>query len=403
MTKIIAIIGGGPSGLMAAEILSAKGYAVTIYERKPTFARKFLMAGRGGLNITHSENIDDFIERYGAQAKMLEPLIQKFTPQNMQEWCLGLGEETFIGSSGRVFPKSFKASPLLRAWLARLEKQGVHFKLNHDWQGWDKDKLIFKTVEGMIEVKADATLLALGGASWPRLGADGSWVDMLQNEQIEVAPLRPSNCGFYVEWTEFFSNKFKGVPLKPVGLSFKGREINGEFMITENGIEGGAIYALSALLRDEIEAQGAAELILDLKPDLDKGEILQRLKKPRRGMSLSNFLRKNIKLSNSAIGLLMEKLDRTKLSDYTPEQLTQIIKSYPLILTAPFSLDRAISTAGGVKFSALDKNFMVVNKPSVFVAGEMLDWEAPTGGYLLQACMASGVSVAQGIENWMEN
>lgn len=403
MTKKIVIIGGGPTGLMAADILSKKNYNVTIYERKPTFARKFLMAGRGGLNITHSENIDSFIEKYGEQADTLKPIIQNFTPENIRNWCEELGEKTFIGTSGRVFPKSFKTSPLLRAWLKRLEKQNVQFILNHDWQGWDKGQLAFKTSEGLIHVNADATLLALGGASWPRLGADGSWVDILEKEKIEISPLRPSNCGFFVEWSDFFSKKFKGRPLKSIRLSFKNYKINGEFIITENGIEGGAIYSLSAFLRNEIDLNGLAQLTIDLKPDLNKEEVLNRLQKPKRKMSLSNFLRKTLNLSDVTIGLLMEKLNRAKLSDYTPEQLAQYIKFYDLNLNATFSIDRAISTAGGVTFNSIDKNFMLKNNPSVFIAGEMLDWEAPTGGYLLQACMASGVHVASGISNWIEN
>lgn len=403
----IAIIGGGPAGLIAADILSDHGHNVTVYERKPNFGRKFLMAGRGGLNITHSEGIEHFVTKYGDKADIFKPVLNTFTPQNMREWCLALGEETFIGSSGRVFPKNFKASPLLRAWLEKLEKQGVTFMPKHDWQGWDKENLIFKTTDGLddvtVEIHADATLLAIGGASWPRLGADGSWVEAIKKEGVGVAPLRPSNCGFFVEWSEFFSEKFKGMPLKSINLSFQDRAINGEFLITEKGIEGGAIYALSAALRDEIDCKGSAQITIDLKPDLNEEETLARLKKPRQRKSLSNFLRKNLNLSSIAVGLLMEKLDRTKLSNYTPEQLTQYIKFYNLTLTAPFSIERAISTAGGVTFNSIDHNFMLTRKPGVFIAGEMMDWEAPTGGYLLQACMSSGVHAAHGISNWLKD
>lgn len=401
MTKTITIIGGGPSGLMAAEVLSAHGYAVTVYERKPTFARKFLMAGRGGLNITHSEKMEDFIKKYTDKTDILKPLIENFTPKNMRDWCHALGEDTFIGSSGRVFPKSFKASPLLRAWLKCLENQRVKFNLNHDWQGWKNNALLFNTPSGNIEINADATLLALGGASWPKLGADGSWVKILEQQKISITPLRPANCGFCVNWSPYFAQHYQGNALKSIDLCFQDKKIRGEFIITEHGVEGGAIYALCALLRNKIEHNNSATLTLDLKADLSAEEILARLNKPRQKKSLSTFLRKNLNLPDAAIGLLMEKLDRTKLSTYTPQQLLTLIKSYPLTLTAPFSIERAISTAGGVSFDSLDKNFMFLNKPGVFVTGEMLDWEAPTGGYLLQGCFASGVHVAKGIHQWL--
>jgi uncharacterized flavoprotein (TIGR03862 family) len=401
MTKTIAIIGGGPSGLMTAEVLSAQGFEVSLYERKPSLGRKLLMAGRGGLNITHSEDLDKFTQKYGSQSDPLSPIIHAFPPQALREWCAELGEKTFIGSSGRVFPESFKASPLLRAWIKRLENQGVRFMLSHDWQGWDNDSLIFQTPDKQIRVKPDATLLALGGASWPRLGADGSWVKALEEQGIEVAPLRPSNCGFHVKWSSVFLDRFSGHPLKSVGLSFQGREIRGEFVITEKGVEGGAIYALSALLRDQIYQSGSAKLILDLKPDLSIEEIVSRLQKPRAKLSLSNYLRKTLKLPNVVIGLLMETLDRTKLSEYTAAQLAQSIKLYELPLNSPFSIDKAISTAGGVTFNSINDDFMLKNKSGVFVTGEMLDWEAPTGGYLLQACIASGVHVAKGITNYL--
>lgn len=398
MIKEIAIIGGGPSGLMAADILSDAGCAVTIYERKPSFGRKFLMAGRGGLNITHSEKLDQFVSRYNEAANILKPIIDNFTPQNMRDWCMALGEETFIGSSGRVFPKSFKASPLLRAWLARLEKQNVTFKTRHDWQGWDEEvQLSFETPEGVRNMKADATLLALGGASWPSLGSDGSWVDILKKDNVEIAPLRPSNCGFFVEWSDIFSKKFEGKSLKSVALNFQGKSTKGEFMITKNGVEGGAIYALSSFLREAIARARTARLMIDLKPDLGIEQVMKRLQKPRSKLSLSNYLRKVLNLSDVAIGLIMELPERQKLNDFSAQEMAKIIKSYPLCLTRPFAMDRAISTAGGVKFNQIDDHFMLRHKPNVFVTGEMLDWEAPTGGYLLQACMASGVHVARGM------
>ena len=392
--KNISIIGGGPSGLMAADILSANGYSVTIYERKATFGRKFLMAGRGGLNISNSENIDDFIKNYGIKSSIFKNIINNFTPENLRDWCKGLGERTFIGSSGRIFPESFKASPLLRAWIKRLEQQNVIFKLNHNWLGWKKDNLIFKTKSGIIYIESNMTILSLGGASWPNLGSDGSWVKILKDQNIEVSNLQPSNCGFMVEWSKIFSKRFEGKSLKSVSLSFQDKNILGEFIITKNGVEGGAIYTLSSLLREEINKNGEAKLILDLKPDFNIKETNKRLQKPKLKLSITNYLRKTLNLSDVAIGLLMELPDRNNSS---PEKITNNIKSYALILKKPFGINRAISTAGGVTFNSIDKNFMLNNKKNVFIAGEMLDWEAPTGGYLLQACIANGAFVANTI------
>ncbi|MBT5735060.1 TIGR03862 family flavoprotein [bacterium] len=392
--KNITIIGGGPSGLMAADILSANGYAVTIYERKATFGRKFLMAGRGGLNISNSENIDDFIKNYGIKSSIFKNIINNFTPENLRDWCKGLGERTFIGSSGRIFPESFKASPLLRAWIKRLDQQNVIFKLNHNWLGWKKDNLIFKTKSGIIYIESNMTILSLGGASWPNLGSDGSWVKILKDQNIEVSNLQPSNCGFMVEWSKIFSKRFEGKSLKSVSLSFQDKNILGEFIITKNGVEGGAIYTLSSLLREEINKNGEAKLILDLKPDFNIKETNKRLQKPKLKLSITNYLRKTLNLSDVAIGLLMELPDRNNSS---PEKITNNIKSYALILKKPFGINRAISTAGGVTFNSIDKNFMLNNKKNVFIAGEMLDWEAPTGGYLLQACIANGAFVANTI------
>ena len=392
--KNISIIGGGPSGLMAADILSANGYAVTIYERKATFGRKFLMAGRGGLNISNSENLDDFIKNYGIKSSIFKNIINNFTPENLRDWCKGLGERTFIGSSGRIFPESFKASPLLRAWIKRLDQQNVTFKLNHNWLGWKKDNLIFKTKSGIIYIESHMTILSLGGASWPNLGSDGSWVKILKDQNIEVSNLQPSNCGFMVEWSKIFSKRFEGKSLKSVSLSFQDKNILGEFIITKNGVEGGAIYTLSSLLREEINKNGEAKLILDLKPDFNIQETNKRLQKPKLKLSITNYLRKTLNLSDVAIGLLMELPDRNNSS---PEKITNNIKSYALILKKPFGINRAISTAGGVTFNSIDKNFMLNNKKNVFIAGEMLDWEAPTGGYLLQACIANGAFVANTI------
>ena len=390
----ISIIGGGPSGLMAADILSANGYAVTIYERKATFGRKFLMAGRGGLNISNSENLDDFIKNYGIKSSIFKNIINNFTPENLRDWCKGLGERTFIGSSGRIFPESFKASPLLRAWIKRLDQQNVIFKLNHNWLGWKKDNLIFQTKSGIIYIESNMTILSLGGASWPNLGSDGSWVKILKDQNIEVSNLQPSNCGFMVEWSKIFSKRFEGKSLKSISLSFQDKNILGEFIITKNGVEGGAIYTLSSLLREEINKNGEAKLILDLKPDFNIKETNKRLQKPKLKLSITNYLRKTLNLSDVAIGLLMELPDRNNSS---PEKITNNIKSYALILKKPFGINRAISTAGGVTFTSIDENFMLNNKKNVFIAGEMLDWEAPTGGYLLQACIANGAFVANTI------
>jgi len=399
MSKEISIIGGGPSGLMAADFLSANGHKVIIYERKPTFGRKFLMAGRGGLNISHSENLDDFIKKYGSQSSIFKKIINDFSPQNLRDWCQGLGEKTFIGSSGRIFPESFKSSPLLRAWLARLKKQNVIFKINHDWQGWKNNNLVFNTKNGLFFSKSDFTILSLGGASWPKLGSDGSWVKILKDQGVKVSLLQPSNCGFMAEWSEIFSKRFEGKSLKSVLLSFKDKKVRGEFIITKNGVEGGAIYALSSLLRDEINLNGEARLTLDLKPDLTFKEIQMRLQKPILKMSMSNYLRKNLNLSEVAIGLLMERPEREKLHNISSEILAHAIKFYTINLKKTFSIERAISTAGGVAFEAIDENFMLINKPNVFISGEMLDWEAPTGGYLLQACIANGAYVANCIIN----
>ncbi|HBR69694.1 MAG TPA: aminoacetone oxidase family FAD-binding enzyme [Rhodospirillaceae bacterium] len=386
---------------MAADILSAHGLEVILYERKPSLGRKLLMAGRGGLNLTHSEDIDSFIQKYRKRAEILGPVIRAFPPQALREWCEGLGEKTFVGSSGRVFPESFKASPLLRAWIKRLERQGVRFMLGHEWRGWRNNLLVFQTAEGKTEINADAALLALGGASWPRLGSDGMWVDILQKEKIKIAPLQPANCGFFVDWSEIFSKRFSGKPLKTITASFKNNKDSGEIMIAREGIEGGAIYALSSLLREEINASGSAVLYLDLKPGLSLESLADRLKKPRARKSFSNYLRSSTDLSDVAIGLLMESPERTMLAHYAPEKLAALIKNYPLHLRSPFSIERAISTAGGVIFDSVNESLMLLEKPGVFVAGEMLDWDAPTGGYLLQASFATGTRAAHGIIDWL--
>ncbi|HEY4126310.1 MAG TPA: TIGR03862 family flavoprotein [Rhizomicrobium sp.] len=394
--SIVAVIGGGPAGLMAAEILSAKGVAVAVYDRMPSVGRKFLMAGRGGLNLTHSEDFERFVARYRAAAPVLRPLLEDFTPARLIAWAEGLGQEIFKGSSGRMFPKAMKASPLLRAWLARLETQGVEIKTRHEWCGWDSDgALLFNANGARVAVRADAVILALGGASWPKLGSDGRWSKLLADEGAAVHPLKPSNVGFNVAWSGIFRERFAGQPIKNALFRFDGETIRGEAMVTSYGIEGGAIYALSAALRDAIAKDGKAALHIDLRPDLSQEQLSRLLAKPRGKESLSNFLRKAVKLSPLEINLLREgALD--------PAHLARQIKDIPITLTGIGPIARAISSAGGVGFESLDRNLMLKSKPGVFVAGEMLDWEAPTGGYLLQAAFATGVAAAKGALAWLE-
>jgi uncharacterized flavoprotein (TIGR03862 family) len=396
----VAVIGAGPAGLMAAEVLGAAGLPVTVYERMPSGGRKFLMAGRGGLNLTHSEDFGRFVTRYGPAADALRACLEAFTPADLRVWCEGLGEETFVGSSGRVFPRSFKASPLLRAWLRRLDSLGVRFALRHRWAGWEPDgTLRFQREDGTgAQVRPDATVLALGGASWPRLGSDGSWVALLEQRGIPVSRLRPANAGFTVVWSDPFRGRFEGEPLKRVALSFGEAVVRGEAVVTADGIEGGAVYALSAPLRDAIDRDGSATLEVDLRPDLTAEGLAGRLAAPRKRQSTSTFLRKAAGLPPLAIALLREGTGN-RIPD-EPREIARAIKAVRLRLTGVKDLERAISTAGGVPFEALDGNLMLRDLPGVFVAGEMLDWEAPTGGYLLQASFATGVAAANGVLAW---
>ena len=399
MKTKVTIIGGGPTGLMAAYILSRNNFNVTIYDRKPTLGRKFLLAGRGGLNITHSECKEEFLKKYGKAANIFEKILENFSQKNLMDFCEMLGEKTFIGSSGRVFPKSFKASPLLRSWLYKLKNQDVKMKNNHDWIGWDDNKLIFKTETTNIIVDPNITLLALGGLSWPKLGSDGSWIKILEKDDIKISKIQPTNCGFFVKWSNIFKNRFAGYPLKSVELSFKDKKIKGEFIITKEGIEGGVIYSISSMLRENINEMGYAEVIIDLKPDFSIKKIRHLLLKPKLKLSTTNYLRKTLNLSDVAIGLLMEFKNKEGKYKQQISNLAHTIKSYKIILDKPFSIDRCISTAGGISFKSINKDFMLINKPNTYVAGEMLDWEAPTGGYLLQGCISNGACVANNIIN----
>jgi uncharacterized flavoprotein (TIGR03862 family) len=401
----IAIIGGGPAGLMAAETLASAGSAVTVYERMPSLGRKFLLAGRGGLNLTHSEPLARLLARYGDAEPHLAAAIAAFPPDALRRWSEGLGQETFIGSSGRVFPVAMKASPLLRAWLRRLAGLGVEVKLRHRWLGWEAGgALSFATPEGEASARLDATILALGGASWPQLGSDGSWTEALGNAGVPLAPLRPANCGFIANWSEIFARRFEGEPLKNVRLSVGDLSLAGEVLITRAGLQGNGIYALAAPLRETIAAQGEAVLRIDLRPQVTREALERQLSAPRGRQSLSNVLRKATRLPPPAVGLLHEAAlaEGTPLGALPPSRLAALIKALPVRLIAAAPIARAISTAGGIPFSALDDAFMLREKLGVFACGEMLDWEAPTGGYLLQACFATGVAAARGAQRWLE-
>ena len=397
----IAIIGAGPAGLIAAEQLAEAGHRVVIHERMASPARKFLLAGRGGLNLTHSEPLGAFIRRYREASGWLEPALRAFPPQALRDWADGLGAESFVGSSGRVFPRAMKTSPLLRAWLGRLDALGVRLASGRLWTGWDADgALIFHLANGETEtLRPDATLLALGGASWPRLGSDGGWAPLLAGRGVAISPLRPANGGFTVAWSQLMKERFAGQPLKRIVIRFAGEQAAGEAMIDAGGIEGGAVYALSAPIREAMLRDGVAVVEIDLRPDLTVDALATRLGKRRKGETLSNHLRKAAGLAPASVALLREAAG-TALPD-DPEKLAGLIKAVPLRLDAPMPIARAISTAGGIACDEVGSGFMLKRLPGVFVAGEMLDWEAPTGGYLLQASFATGVAAAAGIEAWL--
>lgn len=401
----VTIIGAGPAGLRAAEVLAQGGARVTVYDAMPSAGRKFLMAGRGGLNLTHSEPLPQFMPRYREAAPKLQAAVEAFSPDALRAWSEALGEPTFVGSSGRVFPKAFKASPLLRAWLRRLDAADVRFAFRHRWTGWDGEgRLLFQTPSGTSAVAADATVLALGGASWPRLGSDGSWVDILASKDIAISRLRPANSGFTVAWSELFRDRFEGQPLKGVALTIGAQTVRGEAMITRGGIEGGAIYALSAELREAVLGLGQATLTIALRPDLDAAALTVRLSGTRGKQSLANFLRKAAQLSPVGIGLMQEAAIASgrPLASFSPTELAHLVNAIPVRLTGVAPIDRAISTAGGISFDGLDEHFMLRKLPGLFAAGEMLDWEAPTGGYLLQASFATGAAAGRGVLEWLK-
>jgi uncharacterized flavoprotein (TIGR03862 family) len=393
------IVGAGPAGLMAAEVLAKAGVRVIVFDAAASPARKFLLAGRGGLNLTHSEPRDRFMTRYRAAASRLGPAIAAFPPEALRQWCEELGEPTFVGTSGRVFPRNFKSSPLLRAWLRRLATLGVEIRPRHRFSGFDDTgALVFETPHGTLIQQASATVLACGGASWPRLGSDGAWVEALRAAGVEVAPLRPANCGFGVHWSTPFRERFVGAPLKSIALRFGAERVRGEALVTASGLEGGAVYALAAPLREAIEAHGEAWLEIDLKPDLALDALTRKLARPRGAQSLATFLRKTTGLAPVAIALLRE----AGAPPPDAAALALAIKQARVRLDAVAPIARAISSAGGVAWSELDGELMLRRMPGLFAAGEMLDWEAPTGGYLVQACFATGAAAGRGALQWLE-
>ena len=390
---------------MAAEVLAQGGARVSVYDAMPSAGRKFLMAGRGGLNLTHSEPLPEFMARYREAAPRLRAAIAAFSPDGLRAWSAALGEPTFVGSSGRVFPKAFKASPLLRAWLRRLDAAGVRFAFRHRWTGWDdQGRLRFQTADGVQAIAAKATVLALGGASWPRLGSDGGWADILASKGVAISKLRSANSGFTVAWSDVFRDRFEGQPLKGVALTIGAHTVRGEAMITRSGIEGGAIYALSAELREAVLGLGQATLTIALRPDLDVAALTTRLSGTRGKQSLANFLRKAAQLSPVGIGLMQEAAIASgrPLASFSPAELAHLVNAIPVRLTGVAPIDRAISTAGGISFDGLDEHFMLRKLPGLFAAGEMLDWEAPTGGYLLQASFATGAAAGRGVLEWLK-
>jgi uncharacterized flavoprotein (TIGR03862 family) len=399
--RSVAIIGGGPAGLMAAEMLLEQGHPVDLYEAKPSVGRKLLMAGKSGLNITHGEDFDALLARFGPRADVLEPHLRAFGPAEIQAWATELGIDIFTGSSGRVFPKAMKASPLLRAWLLRLKDRGLRVHVRHVWRGWRQDNaLVFESPEGVVNVKSTAVVLALGGGSWPRLGSDGSWVKILRRKGFAIPPLQPANCGFETAWSPYFSENFEGSPIKSCILSVDGNTVPGDFIVTKAGIEGGAVYSLSAPIREQITTKGAAMLLLDLTPGRSIERLTVSLSRPRGKRSLPKHLKMATGLDGVKASLLRERLPLSTFDN--PATLAKAIKSLGIVLTKPSPIEKAISTAGGLAFEDMDDGFSLANLPGVFAAGEMLDWEAPTGGYLLTACLATGRAAGLGAAAWLK-
>ncbi|MET0855896.1 MAG: TIGR03862 family flavoprotein [Telluria sp.] len=404
-TSRVAVIGGGPAGLMAAEVLSEAGVRVDLYDAMPSVGRKFLLAGKGGMNITHAEPAADFVGRYGARSGQVASWLDAFGQQAVRDWIHALGIDTFVGTSGRVFPADMKAAPLLRAWLHRLREAGVQFHMRHRWLGWRDGQLVFASPDGERLVAADAVILALGGGSWARLGSDGAWVELLEREAVDVAPLAPSNCGFDVDWSAHFSSKHAGAPLTTVAIEWLGADgqsvrRQGQFVVTATGVEGSLIYALSAPVRDQIATDGSATIHLDLVPDFSAQKVAAVVAHPRGARSLSSHLQSRLGIKGVKSGLLHECLTKAQFAD--PEQLGAGIKRLPLVLRRARPIDEAISSAGGVRFDAMDAGTQMLRAlPGVFACGEMVDWEAPTGGYLLTACFASGRAAGRGALAWL--
>lgn len=391
----VAIVGAGPAGLFAAERLAVAGCDVMVFDRMPSPARKFLLAGRGGLNLTHAEALEKFVVRYGAEAERFAGLIDDFGPADLRAWAAGLGVDTFVGSSGRVFPEGFKASGLARAWLRRLDGLGVRLLRRHCWRGFDGADLLFDDPQGApLRVGCDAAVLALGGASWPRTGSDGAWVGALTAAGVPVQPFQPANAGLRVAWDAEFARRFAGTPVKPAALSFAGHRARGEFIVTQGGIEGGAVYALGSAVREALNAFGSATIYIDLRPEMSAQELTSRLAQPRGRLSVGPFVRKALNLSDVGYALLVALTPREIMN--SPEALAAAVKALPLTLTGVCGLERAISSAGGVGFSGVTDDLMLTARPGVFLAGEMLDWEAPTGGYLLQGCFSTAARAAAG-------
>jgi uncharacterized flavoprotein (TIGR03862 family) len=400
--KTVAIIGGGPAGLMAAEIISQAGIKVSVYDAMPSVGRKFLIAGKGGLNITHSDPKDVFLSRYGTRSAYIKPMLDRFDAEALRAWVHELGIQTFIGSSGRIFPTEMKAAPLLRGWLHRLRQSGVSFHVQHQWLGWNESNpqvLRFIYPQGVREILADAVVLALGGGSWPKLGSTGNWTSLLVQRGVQIAPLVPSNCGFDVGWSGHFRDRFAGQPLKSVLASFNDFHQQGDCVVTATGIEGSLIYALSAPLRDEIALSGSATLYLDLAPGKSLTSLIEKISQPRGKQSMANHLRKRLGIEGVKAGLLRELVPAADFND--PSKLCSAIKTLPVKLVATRPIVEAISSAGGVSFDAVNEHLMIRTLPGIFCTGEMLDWEAPTGGYLLAACFASGRMAGEGVLEWL--